>query len=45
MTIQDQISNLHTQLTRASDARTKELIRRKIRQLGFRLIDEKKGSN
>lgn len=43
MTIQDQIIHAHGELAKASDARTKELIRRKIRQLGFRLIDEKKG--
>ncbi|CAM4099397.1 hypothetical protein PAAL109150_09880 [Paenibacillus alkaliterrae] len=44
MTIQDQIHHAQEELAKASDERTKSHIRRVIRQLGFRLIDEIKGS-
>lgn len=43
MTIQDQISHANAELAKETDPRVKAEIRRVIRQLGFRLIDEKKG--
>lgn len=43
MTIQDQIQHAQEELAKESDERTKSHIRRVIRQLGFKLIDQKKG--